>query len=274
MTGFPIPIETIVNTLHRLGVKDGDSLLTHTAFRSLFRGSKEKLTEVGSSELYARDLIRALRDICGPTGALMMPTEFLPDYQIASFQGRPFDLRSAPTNRGFLCQQLLELPEARRSTNPIYNIAAVGGGFEELLDEHYKYEYSMDKGSPWWEFSERGGKIVYLGASLDSNSCIHMPEYVLKNEYPKPVFFSRPHEFNLIDLRGRPYRARAYVHAIRWGSGVVTKACRYLHYRHRILNEAFIGTTPIVVVEARLQYKALIKELELGFCWYDAMTWI
>src|SRR5262245_33097049 len=102
-----IPVETIVDTLKQLGVSKGDGLLTHTAFRSLYYGGNDPDPSSLTTEQYGRDLIRALKDLVGPEGILMMPTEFLPDYQMASFEGGVFDLRQVSTNRGFICRLFL-----------------------------------------------------------------------------------------------------------------------------------------------------------------------
>jgi aminoglycoside N3'-acetyltransferase len=270
---FPIEIERIVGCLKELGVRQGDSLFTHTAFRSLFHGSKQANDNSIGSAPYGRDLIRALRDLTGDDGVLMMPSEFLPDYQMVAFRGEIYDSRTAPTSRGYLCRLFMEFPQVARSCHPIYNVAAWGRTFIPILASHHNLEYSMDVGSPWWEFMQRGGKIVYLGASLDSNSFIHMPEYILKDDYPRPIFFNRPHRFKVVDQNGQTIEVRGRVHAIRWGPMVVTKACQYLNQKYDILRQKSLEEALITVVEARAQYDALMREIEFGFSWYDAMTW-
>jgi aminoglycoside N3'-acetyltransferase len=269
-----IPVDALIACLEELGVSRGDNILTHTAFRSLYYGGAEPPPRRWSSSQYGRDLIRGLKNLVGPDGIVMMPTEFIPDYQMASFESKVFDLRHVSTNRGFLCRLFLEWPDVRRSTQAIYNCAALAPrNFEPFLEQHHLQAYSMDVGSPWHEFMRRGGKIVYLGASLDSNSMIHLPEYILKQDYPRPVFFGRPHMYKMTDSRGRHIQAEAYVHAIKWGPNVVTKFCQHLHARYRILEQRFVGDTPIIVVDAKVQYDALMNELSNGVSWYDAMTW-
>jgi aminoglycoside N3'-acetyltransferase len=270
----PIEIGRLIDCLKELGVKQGDSILTHTAFRSLFHGGDQPV-DAGYfwSRSYGRDLIRALKDLTGDDGVLMMPTEFLPDYQMAAFRADLYDTRTAPTNRGFLCDLFMEFPQVIRSCHPIYNVTSLGSDFTPFIDAHPSLEYSMDVGSPWWEFMQRGGKIIFLGASLDSNSFIHMPEYVLKDAYPRPVFFNRPHRFHVIDRNGQTIAVDGRVHAIRWGPMVVTKACHYLNQKYGILRQQSLGETLISVIDARAQYEALLREIELGFSWYDAMTW-
>lgn len=273
-SGHPIPVETLADCLRELGVEEGNSLLTHTAFRSLYYGSAQAKTDYRSSDHYGRDLIRGLKNLVGPEGILMMPTEFLPDYQMASFQGATFDLRRVGTNRGFLCQLFLEFPDVRRSTHAIYNCAALGPrSFDSFLQNHFRFEYSMDIGSPWHELMKRQGKIVFLGASLDSHSLIHMPEYIMKQAYPRPVFFGRSHHYKLIDTFGDMLELDGYVHAIRWGSDVVTRFCHYLDKKYGIMKRSLIGETSIVVMDAQAQYDALMREIESGVSWYDAMTW-
>jgi aminoglycoside 3-N-acetyltransferase len=271
--GHPVPIERIVGCLRELGVQDGDSLLVHSSFRSLFYGWPEDAAHYRSGDAYARDVICALRDIVGNKGALLVPTEFLSDHHYAAFRRETIDLRAARSNRGFLTEVFLGLPDTRRSLHPIYNVAAVSGILDDALARHGSLEYSMDIGSPWWQFTDIGGKVIYLGVDLDSNSLIHLPEYILKMDYPRPVFFHRPHEFTIVDLYGNRHLVRGYLHAIRWPQFTVTKFCSYLNKRYRIYRTAHLHQTPVTVVDAQSQYRSLMAELDAGVSWYDAIAW-
>lgn len=270
---YPIPVSDILNTLHDLGVRRGDSLFIHSSFRSLYRGSAIETMPAVSSEAYARSLIQELLNHVGPNGALMMPTEFLADYHYSSFRKELIDIRKVGTNRGFLTQMLLSWPGAMRSAHPVYNVVAVGESLAKSVVSHHALPFSMDVGSPWWEFKKAGGKIVYLGASLESNSFIHMPEYILKNDYPRPVFFNRPHSFEVIDQFGQPVSMEAWVHAIRWPGGTVTRFCNYLQLQYGIFDHGMVADTSVIVVSAEAQYGVLMQELEHGTSWYDAIGW-
>lgn len=267
----PIPIDRIVACLRQLGIRDDDSILVHSNLFNLCYGWPGAAVANQSASGYARQLIRALRDICGSAGALIMPTEFVPDHQLAALRHEVLDLRVARTNRGSLPNLFLEWADVRRSLHPIYNVAGVG--LDGAIARHAEFEYSMDVGSPWWEFTRMGGKVLLLGVGLEADSLIHLPEYVLKAEYPRPVFFNRPHEFRVVDEDGQPHEVRGYLHGVRWPGWTVSKFLCYLNGRYSFYQTIHLHHTPITVIDAQLQYDALMSELDAGIAWYDAVGW-
>jgi aminoglycoside N3'-acetyltransferase len=206
-------------------------------------------------------------------GALLLPTEFIRDKQQAAFTGQTFDLQEAASTRGFITECFRRSEGVTRSTNPIYNVSVLGEGYDKALVDHWELPYTMDVGSPWHQFMEAGGKIVFLGVSLATNSMIHMPEYLLKDAYPRPVFYNQPHAFQLVGPSGEHREVLAYMHAIQWPVSTGPKFCNYLNEKRSIYHKAVVGRAEITVVGAKEQYEALLAELEQGVCWYDAMYW-
>jgi aminoglycoside 3-N-acetyltransferase len=194
--GFPIPIDQIQDALRSVGIQQGDSLLIHSSLRSFYHGAARSNARYKTGEDYARDIIKMFLDITGDTGILMMPTEFVRGYQRASAVNEAYSLSNAPSKRGYMTDFFLKWDGVIRSTHPIYNVAVYGKGFDDVLQNHWDLLYTMDVGSPWHKFMELGGKVVFFGVPIDNNSIIHMPEYILKNDYPRPVFYNKPHVFN------------------------------------------------------------------------------
>jgi aminoglycoside N3'-acetyltransferase len=153
-------------------------------------------------------------------------------------------------------------------------VAVEGSALDAECEAHWDHRYVMDVGTPWHRFMELGGKIVFFGADIASNSMIHVPEYVLQNEYPRPVYFSRPHVFRVQKDASQPARdVEGFVHAIRWGQDTVKKFCDYLNGKYGIYQHVKVYDTEIIVVKAKDQYDALMRELDAGRSWYDAIYW-
>lgn len=270
---YPAPIETIRDALASLGIARNDSILLHSTLTRFLRATDEPNTLPREGRAYGDMLLDLFLEFSGERGALLLPTEFVGDYQMASFRRECFDLSSAPSNRGFLTELFRARPGVVRSTNPIYNVAIKGPGYHESAAAHWNLPYSMDAGSPWYQFMESGGFIVFFGVSIANNSMIHLPEYVMKGEYPRPVFFQRPHELRVRATDGTVRDVPSMVHAIRWPEDTVPKFCAYLQRKYGIYRHAEVFGVPITVCRARDQYDALMRELQAGVSWYDAMTW-
>lgn len=65
----------------------------------------------------------------------------------------------------------------------------------------------------------------------------------------------------------------AWVHAIRWPGGTVTRFCNYLQLQYGIFDHGMVADTSVIVVSAEAQYGVLMQELEHGTSWYDAIGW-
>lgn len=267
VTSKNIEVAEIRSSLLKLGIQKGDRLLIHSSIKAFIR---EKNSDAEMTNRFCSNLIEMLSEIVGSEGCIAMPTDFLGDYLIADGKKIIFDLNQSKSNRGYLTEYFRNLKGVKRSTNPIYNISILGSGFEESLARHSEFEYVMDAGTPWWQFMQNSGKIIFLGTGLDCNSMIHVPEYFQKQLYPRPVFFGRPHSFQIKSFNGSISEIKAYLHAIRWSPGTVTRFCNYLNAKYEIYRSYEIDGTVITVVSALDQYNALMKELEKGISWYDA----
>src|SRR5262249_12971451 len=146
-----------------------------------------------------------------------------------------FDWRSTPSNRGLISELFRRGKNVLRSVHPWYNITGVGRLAEELIKDHDRSTpYTMDRHSPWFKLTEMNGKVLFLGATLDTNSLIHLPEYVYPREYPRKIYFddpvrlyyrSREHTVSSMDIM---------IHVPDWRSGEVTRFCNYLDNNYHI----------------------------------------
>jgi len=275
----PIPIKEIADVLSSLGIKRGDDLLVHSAFSKFYHGGDISLSRyyyrlTPEAHLnYAQEIIRMFLDFAGDTGTLLFPGDFIRGHYFVSSR-KLWSLKDAPTaGRGILTETFRRWPGVMRSTHPIYNILAYGPGIEEEIANHWDLLYTQDVGSPWYNFKERGGKVVFFGADYSANSSIHMPEYVLKQDYPRPVFFNKPHKFLVENMEGVQKKVSAYVMNIQSSQHAEAsfKHAKYLNAKYGGIYQTMkVRDIPIIVFRLKDQFDAQMQELQEGHSWYDA----
>jgi aminoglycoside N3'-acetyltransferase len=255
--------------LDSLGIVSGDNLLVHSALSALLyaRYDAAAILRRDHQGIYAQSVLDRLLARVGPSGTLVMPTEFIADYTEAQLSGRSFKLHEAPSRRGFLTELFRRTSGATRSTGPIYNLTKIGPSFDGAFANHHMLLYAQDDGSPWAEFESSGGKVLFLGVDFEANSFIHRPEYILKEDFPLPVFLGKPTEF-LIDTGAGKTAVRSYAHGITWPVQTVNRACFYLQRKYGFYRHTKLGRTTIWSMKVADQTEALFKELERGMTWY------
>ncbi len=170
---------TLVSQLRDLGLRDGDLVLVHAALRN-----------VGPVFGGPDALIDALLAAVGPAGTVAAYLDWdAPWEDEVGADGRtldrwrdevvPFDparTRAARDNGAF-AEFLRTTPGARRSPNPGASVAAVGARAEWLTADH-RLDYGYGPGTPLARLVEAGGKVLMLGAPLDTMTLLHHAEHL------------------------------------------------------------------------------------------------
>ncbi len=167
--------------LARLGIESGDIVMVHAACK-----------RVGPVFGGPDAIIAALRDAVGPTGTLMAYLDWeAPWEDHVDEQGRtlpawrphavPFDpalTRGARAN-GVLPEFLRTTPGAKRSGNPGASVTAIGAQAEWLTTDH-PLDYGYGPGTPLARLVEACGKVLMLGAPLDTMTLMHHAEHLAR----------------------------------------------------------------------------------------------
>jgi len=167
--------------LHRLGLAAGDLVMVHAAFR-----------RVGPVLGGPDTLIAALRDAVGEAGTLAAYVDWHVDHgHLLDADGRvrpewrehvpPFDPRTARAIRdhGVLAEFLRTTPGALRSGNPGASVAALGARAAWLTADH-PLDYGYGPGTPLARLVEAGGKVLTVGAPLDTMTLLHHAEHLAR----------------------------------------------------------------------------------------------
>ena len=167
--------------LYRLGVAAGDLLMVHAACSSIG-------PVLGGPDA----VIAALREAVGPAGTIGAYLDWdAPWEDLVDESGRvlpewrdqvmPFDIARTRAARylGVLPEFLRTTPGASRSGNPGASMAALGAEAEWLTADH-PLDYGYGDGSPFAKLVAAGGKVLMLGAPLDTMTLIHHAEHLAK----------------------------------------------------------------------------------------------
>jgi aminoglycoside 3-N-acetyltransferase len=171
----------LARDLARLGVVPGDIVMTHAACRS-----------IGPLLGGADDVIVALRDAVGPAGTLMAYLDWeaaweslldadgrtLPEWRPHVLPFDPARTRAARQN-GTFPEFLRTTPGAFRSGNPGASVAALGAKAEWLTTDH-PLDYGYGPGTPLARLVEAKGKVLMLGAPLDTMTLLHHAEHLAR----------------------------------------------------------------------------------------------
>lgn len=174
----PITRSELAADLRKLGVRSGNAIMLHASVKSIG-------WIVGGPD----EVLRALLDVIGPKGTLMMYVAWEEDgpYSLAQLPRQwqtkylnecpPFDPAIARANRrwSILTEYLRTWPGACRSGNPEASCAAVGAKAKWLTKDH-PLQYGYGRGSPLAKLCELEGKVLLLGAPFGSITLLHHAE--------------------------------------------------------------------------------------------------
>jgi aminoglycoside N3'-acetyltransferase len=172
-------IEQVTNDLHQLGIVTGDLVMVHASMRS-----------VGPVEGGAAGLINALDRIVGHNGTVVMNLGALDEWTKPIDQSDisragpqwnavPFDCFSTPTDpdNGVLAEAFRISTGTRVSDHPEGRFGARGRLAAALLHD-VPWDHYYGPGSTLQRFVEYDGRVLRLGADLETVTLIHYAEYL------------------------------------------------------------------------------------------------
>ncbi|WP_332685307.1 aminoglycoside 3-N-acetyltransferase [Bosea sp. (in: a-proteobacteria)] len=164
-----------------LGLAAGDAVMVHAALSRIGRLLNGPDAPIG-----------ALRDVVGPEGTLLAYADWDARYdELLDAGGRvpaewrehipPFDplASRAIRDNGALPEFLRTTPGALRSGNPGASVAAIGAKAGWFTGGH-PLDYGYGEGSPLAKLVEAGGKVLMLGAPLDTMTLLHHAEHLAR----------------------------------------------------------------------------------------------
>ena len=166
--------------LQHLGVVEGDIVMVHASLRA-----------VGPVDGGAATVVAALDDAVGFGGTTLMTLGALDDWSWVNehpaatraellADAEPFDALVTPADpdNGVLAEIFRTLPGTIVSNHPEGRFGARGANAIELVQNQPWNDY-YGLGSPLARLVQRNGKVLRLGADLDTVTLLHYAEYLV-----------------------------------------------------------------------------------------------
>ncbi len=158
-----LTIQQLCDDLRRLGVASGDLLMVHASMRA-----------IGEVQERAQGVVFALDQAAGPDGTLLMNLGARED------DDDPFDYLDTPADpdNGVLAEVFRKTPGTSVSNHPDGRFGSRGPLAQQLLADPPWDDY-YGPGSLLERFVRHGGKVLRLGANLDTVTLLHYAEYLV-----------------------------------------------------------------------------------------------
>jgi len=167
---MPATAQTLTAQLRGLGVAPGDLVMVHASLRRL-----------GPVIGGAASVVRALLDAVGEQGTIAAYVDFEPFFEEDERDTPVFDPRTARAalDHGVLHEVIRTWPGAIRSAHPDAGVAAIGPRAAWLTTPH-PFQYGYGEGTPFARVAEAGGRVLVLGAPLDTITLLHHAEHLAR----------------------------------------------------------------------------------------------
>ncbi|MBH1934637.1 aminoglycoside 3-N-acetyltransferase [Streptomyces sp. AV19] len=194
LAGGPVTHGRLVRELRALGLGEGDVVMFHT-----------RLSALGFVPGGPRTVIAALAETVGGRGTLMAPAGWndAPPYDLADWPEEwreaardgwpPYDpaLSEADHNNGRLPEALRHESGAVRGRHPDASFVALGAAAAELMaDQPWDHPHGPD--SPLARLVAAGGRVLLLGAPLDTLTLLHHAEALAEAPGKRYVDYEQP----------------------------------------------------------------------------------
>ena len=174
----------LFSAFESIGINSGDEIIFHSSIIQV------GLLEDVDIPNQPKELLAAIMEYLGPQGTVVVPAGFW-DYGL---KGVPYDTGTSPVAKdlGVVPKFLVTLPEAGRSLNPLYAVAAIGAKVDFFTGTNTAIAFGSE--SPWKRLAQVNAKNVFFGTELDAlmfarycEQCEGVP-YIYNKLYDAPIY--------------------------------------------------------------------------------------
>ncbi|MEM2940604.1 MAG: AAC(3) family N-acetyltransferase [Thermoproteota archaeon] len=233
----------MIQGLVKLGVEKGDTLLVHSS-----------LSSIGYVPGGAETMIDALLESVGEEGTVVVPT--ITGKIFDSPEYPPSFSKNKPCWTGIVPETFRKRSDACRSRHPTHSVAAIGKDARKITEGHENAETPCGNGTPYLKVPEFNGKILFIGATLKTNTTFHSVEELAKLYYhiqPEPSVCK-------IDMDGEEIERKYFLHAYGTPRAFDEKEREFVE--HGIVRIGYVGRARSIVVDARKMIEFTLEKIE------------
>jgi aminoglycoside 3-N-acetyltransferase len=238
--------------LLQLGIVPGDVLMVHSAFDKFlgFEGGPV-------------DAVRALQEVVGSDGALLMPTIPFQGTAVEYALGDPvFDARQTVSRMGLITEMFRRCPGVVRSIHPTHSVAVWGKRADVIIAGHERSDTPCGRLTPYARLLDYDGKILLMGVPPSTMTFCYFAAEELEPRLPIPVLTRETYAMRWKDADGtiRVSNVRLFARGIDHDlSPLIAELKRRKQWRQRR-----VGRLPLALVRAREVYDAAAALADKG----------
>ena len=250
--GDILSVKDLVRDLQAIGIETGDTLLVHSS-----------LSKIGYVEEGPKTVVDALLTVLGEKGNLLMPTSPNASMQLDYIKDlEVFDVENDKSKLGAISEYFRQLPDAFRSAHPTEPVSCVGPDTEFFTSEHFGCLTPYTSKSPFYRVSERKGKILYLGVTLDNaGTNLHTLEDAVEN-FKYPVYHSDIFEIEVKFRNGEIRKMKTKVHNPEQSVKRKCDGLIPLFVEKGVMKDVKVGKARALIVDAQKMLDCMLEEYE------------
>ncbi len=182
-------LPSLVDDLVELGVRPHVTVMVHSSLR-----------QIGWTVGGPVTVIRALLEVIGPEGTLVMPAEspqmsdpadwdddrVKPEWFDTIREHLPvFDPETTPTTMGAIAEAFRTYPGTRRSNHPLVSVCANGDRAEQITAEQ-SLEFCEGRGTPFEKLYDLDAHTLLLGVGFNRCTSLHYAESLVPGRRTSP----------------------------------------------------------------------------------------
>ncbi len=257
LQGKVITESDIIEALRKNGLNSGDVAMVHSS-----------LSKLGNVQGGAGTVIRALIEVLGDEGTLVMPSFPSLGFTFDYLSKNPaFDVRHTKSQMGAITEAFRKIKGVKRSMHPTDPVCALGKETKFLLKDHYSQLTPYNQNSPFYKLITLKGKIVLLGTKLDTVTNFHVIEDLIEN-FKYPVYHKKQFLVKVRDEVGveRMVTTKSHDPAIS-----KKRRCNELEpafIKDGIMTRFNIGDASCAIIDAEKMHHWLMEKYKEGITMY------
>ncbi len=257
LQGKVIAENDIIEQLKQNGLKAGDVAMVHSS-----------LSRLGNVQGGASTVIRALIEVLGDDGTLVMPSFPALGYTFDYLSKNPsFDVRHTPSQMGAITEAFRKIKGVKRSMHPTDPVCSIGKETKFLLKDHYSQLTPYNQNSPFYKLITLKGKIILLGTKLDTVTNFHVPEDMIEN-YKYPVYHTKQFLVKVRDEVGVERMVTTKSHDPAMSKKRKCNELEPAFIKDGVMKRFNIGDASCAIIDAEKMYNWLMEKYKQGITMY------